>query len=580
MFPSQVQEPQRFDAPGPIHALAGAPAINTSPKLDDKKHSFPSYGRYSSLHPGQSSLPQPSVAEMDSHGKIYGMPLTFPTGFQPVYFGLPGNAPLPLASIPNASPDVYQHGNIQHNLYQTQQLPHLSSPPLPPPIPIPEGTSRAEKNSRSMSLPSQRRFSPISSSQIGFGSYVVRPKDAQLSKRTKVSRACDECRRKKTRCDVDADHEVCTPCARSSVPCTFARAQLKRGPAKKRLSHGSLSNPQSSPTSHTFENISLASVKASARKSRSSSDVARKGLPPIEALLGYQAGTINGELANNQSADTNPSSAPKPSGFPMLVEVACRQSESPSEQEIISKPQSPLLQTVVPQTPPMQYDAGFHGVSHNALMEYYTFTHPTFPLLPDLVADFDAMVSAAGPSKEHLKSALNGTSKSVPFGLGNSGSSISSEARETHLIALLLTYLRTLDSAWLGASVAACTALMTSGLIAQSASSIRLTALTVIFDRIHCGVFDTPSLLPVSLMEVAQTCKSLQPTLKLLGISSSADSIPDDQFVTIPRVTLSIFGRLAQRTISLSEAQKELQLILPQLQRTPLEPFASALLAR
>jgi hypothetical protein len=53
-------------------------------------------------------------------------------------------------------------------------------------------------------------------------------------KRSKVSRACDECRRKKIKCDAasEAADEPCTNCRRSSTRCLFSRVPQKRGPSK------------------------------------------------------------------------------------------------------------------------------------------------------------------------------------------------------------------------------------------------------------------------------------------------------------------------------------------------------------
>ncbi|GAB7366604.1 hypothetical protein MBLNU230_g8589t1 [Neophaeotheca triangularis] len=53
-------------------------------------------------------------------------------------------------------------------------------------------------------------------------------------KRTKTSRACDECRRKKIRCDaVDENSDMpCTNCARTGASCVFNRQPMKRGPSK------------------------------------------------------------------------------------------------------------------------------------------------------------------------------------------------------------------------------------------------------------------------------------------------------------------------------------------------------------
>lgn len=53
-------------------------------------------------------------------------------------------------------------------------------------------------------------------------------------KRSKVSRACDECRRKKIKCDAlrEGGNEPCSNCRRSSSTCAFSRVPQKRGPSK------------------------------------------------------------------------------------------------------------------------------------------------------------------------------------------------------------------------------------------------------------------------------------------------------------------------------------------------------------
>lgn len=52
--------------------------------------------------------------------------------------------------------------------------------------------------------------------------------------RSKVSRACDECRRKKIRCDAadETGAAPCSHCSRSGLNCAFSRQPLKRGPSK------------------------------------------------------------------------------------------------------------------------------------------------------------------------------------------------------------------------------------------------------------------------------------------------------------------------------------------------------------
>ena len=60
------------------------------------------------------------------------------------------------------------------------------------------------------------------------------PSQNTKEQRVKVSRACDECRRKKIRCDaVDESASVsCSNCARTNLKCGFSRQPLKRGPSK------------------------------------------------------------------------------------------------------------------------------------------------------------------------------------------------------------------------------------------------------------------------------------------------------------------------------------------------------------
>lgn len=56
-------------------------------------------------------------------------------------------------------------------------------------------------------------------------------KPEEARKRKKVSRACDECRRKKVRCDADGN-QICSNCIKTKDQCTFSRVPLKRGPSK------------------------------------------------------------------------------------------------------------------------------------------------------------------------------------------------------------------------------------------------------------------------------------------------------------------------------------------------------------
>ncbi|ODV63501.1 uncharacterized protein ASCRUDRAFT_78590 [Ascoidea rubescens DSM 1968] len=66
----------------------------------------------------------------------------------------------------------------------------------------------------------------------------AKKKDVPPRKRTKVSRACDQCRRKKIRCDGLFDQssnsatKSCSTCLKANENCTYVRTPLKRGPSK------------------------------------------------------------------------------------------------------------------------------------------------------------------------------------------------------------------------------------------------------------------------------------------------------------------------------------------------------------
>lgn len=69
--------------------------------------------------------------------------------------------------------------------------------------------------------------------QMG-GQYNAQDGSLAPRKRSKVSRACDECRRKKIRCDATGEvgDEQCSSCKRVGVRCQFSRVPMKRGPSK------------------------------------------------------------------------------------------------------------------------------------------------------------------------------------------------------------------------------------------------------------------------------------------------------------------------------------------------------------
>lgn len=108
-----------------------------------------------------------------------------------------------------------------HDHQQDSQTPHA---PHPPPL---------SQHNQYMDGPSQPALAPAiplggTQSQYAIGD-MTPPR-----KRSKVSRACDECRRKKIKCDATSEtgEEICSNCRRSNVRCMFSRVPQKRGPSK------------------------------------------------------------------------------------------------------------------------------------------------------------------------------------------------------------------------------------------------------------------------------------------------------------------------------------------------------------
>lgn len=104
-------------------------------------------------------------------------------------------------------------------------------------------------------------------------------------KRSKVSRACDACRRKKIRCDAEYSPtlqkvtKICTNCSKITETCSFSRVPLKRGPSKGYVRESGMklddsdSETLTRPRSKLFDTAGLAA-------SHGHSHSMRLGTPP------------------------------------------------------------------------------------------------------------------------------------------------------------------------------------------------------------------------------------------------------------------------------------------------------------
>ncbi|OHW95997.1 C6 finger domain-containing protein [Colletotrichum incanum] len=112
---------------------------------------------------------------------------------------------------------------------QPQPQPQHQAPPPPPPPPRPYVPEEALPESLQQHVPVSVAMDHHHLAQ----SYALGD-NTPPRKRSKVSRACDECRRKKVKCDAQSDSgdNPCSNCKRSGIRCMFSRVPQKRGPSK------------------------------------------------------------------------------------------------------------------------------------------------------------------------------------------------------------------------------------------------------------------------------------------------------------------------------------------------------------
>lgn len=119
---------------------------------------------------------------------------------------------------------IPSHDQMQQLQQHQTSLPHHEAP-QPPSQPQP--SQYVQEHHQPVLAPQL----PLDHMQQQFGTVHD---NTPPRKRSKVSRACDECRRKKVKCDAPSEtgEDPCSNCRRSSIPCLFSRVPQKRGPSK------------------------------------------------------------------------------------------------------------------------------------------------------------------------------------------------------------------------------------------------------------------------------------------------------------------------------------------------------------
>ncbi|KAI0509670.1 hypothetical protein F5B22DRAFT_308881 [Xylaria bambusicola] len=138
--------------------------------------------------------------------------------------------------------DEQQSLQQQAHYMTDQQQPHQAQPMHQQYVHdqhVPQSHSQPQLSQQSQPLQQRPLLQPHGaldhlSQQYSVHSHHTGQDNIPPRKRSKVSRACDECRRKKVKCDAASEtgEEPCSNCRRSSIRCLFSRIPQKRGPSK------------------------------------------------------------------------------------------------------------------------------------------------------------------------------------------------------------------------------------------------------------------------------------------------------------------------------------------------------------
>jgi len=230
------------------------------------------------------------------------------------------------------------------------------------------------------------------------------PNPIRQKERTKVSRACDECRRKKIRCDAVDETGVkpCSNCARTGAKCAFSRQPQKRGPSKgyiKELAErlNTLESQVQTPNMQQQARYEIQQVQ----QAMAAEGYGRDGHLILEPRIGDKRTHDVSEGFHNSHAQAQQGAPIAPMQMPPF------NGESPSPAHFTPTPLYPLQQQF--QQPGalqpfwqrggamsrqeglgQNYDGSDAGATissfewdEGVIDEYYRIIHQTFPLLPN-----------------------------------------------------------------------------------------------------------------------------------------------------------------------------------------------------
>ncbi|KAG6277341.1 hypothetical protein E4U48_001130 [Claviceps purpurea] len=225
--------------------------------------------------------------------------------------------------------------------------------------------------------------------------------DVPPRKRSKVSRACDECRRKKIKCDAQSDtgDPPCSSCARASIPCLFSRVPQKRGPSKgyikeladrihsienKLESDGNLSQDDIERLFTTDRSRPSNGAEAATRK-RPFSSISSRDLP---ATLPVRQTPWGSEPRTNQPALMVEDSSDREYGHASLAPSATPINADEASAKEPSHHASARTEDVDENT----------EIDEEAYQHFLTRVQPIYPILPYERLKLQSLLSAASPA--------------------------------------------------------------------------------------------------------------------------------------------------------------------------------------
>ncbi|PHH66547.1 hypothetical protein CDD81_7022 [Ophiocordyceps australis] len=231
-------------------------------------------------------------------------------------------------------------------------------------------------------------------------------------KRSKVSRACDECRRKKIKCDAQSDtgDTPCSSCARSHVRCLFSRVPQKRGPSKgyiKELADRiySIENKLESESNLTQDDIDklFTSDRPRSHSNATLADESCRKRP----FASISAGDYGSPIAARQT----PWGSEARSLQPASAETEGFNSQVYTNNEALAPQAKPFKPETAPSRPPVASmeasisDAdNLPSIDDGTLQDYLNTIQPIYPILPSNMARLQSLLSQC---PAYLKSAFS-----------------------------------------------------------------------------------------------------------------------------------------------------------------------------